>query len=145
MIETSTAYISLHDGDVLRIEYKADCYIDVKEYDENRQAYRDLMKTEKAYLLTIAGNGAEPSPEVRAIFSTRDRSAFKIAEAFVINSVAHRILANFVMKVQRPAHPIHFFNSESAARNWLYAQRNLSRTQLSGEKIGQGGPGKYSN
>lgn len=125
MVETRTARISLLEPDVLRIEYKADCFVDVEEFTENMAAYRQVMKTEKAYILTIANDGAEPSPEVRNIFASKERSAFKIAEAFVISSIAQRILANFVMKVQRPNHPLKFFNSEKEAKEWLYKQREL--------------------
>lgn len=123
MTETKTAYVELIDNDVLRIEYKENCYVTVPDFEENLQAYRKEMKTDKVYLLTIANAGAEPSPEVRAIFSSRLRSGFKIAEAFVISSFAQRILANFVMKVQPPHHLLKFFNSEKTVKAWLYEQR----------------------
>ncbi len=128
-METSTAHISLHDKDVLRVEYKANAYVDVMEFKENLEAYRRVMTTDKVYLLTIANEGAEPSPEVRKIFASKERSVFKIAEAFVLSSFAQRIIANFVMKVQRPHHPVKFFNSEEEARDWLYSVRAKRRKE----------------
>jgi hypothetical protein len=121
--ETKTAIVNLIDEAVLRIEFKQDSYITVPDFEENLLAYHKEMRTEKVYLLTVANSGVEPSPEVRALFSSKLRSEFKMAEAFVISSFAQRILANFVMKVQPPNHPLKFFNSETEAKEWLYEQR----------------------
>ena len=123
MIETKVAFISLLEPDVLRIEYKPDCFVDMEEFEENLRAYRELMTTERAYLLTVANQGAESSPAVRNTFASAERSRFKIAEAFVVQSPAQRIVANFVMRVQRPKHRLKFFSDEEAARTWLYEQR----------------------
>jgi hypothetical protein len=125
MIETRTCLISLLDTDVLRIEYKKDAFVEVEDFEENLRAYKKLMTTEKAYLLTVARSGAEPSPEVREIYVSKERSSFKLAEAFVISSLAQRIIANFIMRVQRPVHRLRFFTSEEEAKKWLYRQREL--------------------
>lgn len=135
-IETKVAWISLLEKDVLRIEYKPDCFVDLPEYEENMRAYRKLMTTDKVYLLTIANSGAESSPAVRNMFASKERSGFKIAEAFVIASLAHKLVANFVMKVQKPVHILRFFNNEKEAKNWLYEQR---------EKIENGDKKRPSN
>jgi len=119
MIETKVAYITLIEENILRIEYKPDCFVDIQEYEENLQAYKKLIKEEKVYLLTIAPPGASVSLEVRNKFSTRERSSFKIAEAFVISTSAHRLIANFVIKVQKPKHPLRFFGFEFEAMEWL--------------------------
>lgn len=119
MIETSVAYISLIDGDILRIEYKPDCEVGLEQFEENLQAYRQLIGNEKVYLLTVAGPGATTTPEVRRTFASTERSRFKIAEAFVITTLAHRILGSFVVRVLKPVHPILFFSSETEALRWL--------------------------
>lgn len=123
MIETKVSRISLIGDDILRIEYKADCYVDIPEYEENMAAYKKLMKSEKVYVLTIANPGAESSPEVRKIFASKERASFKHAEAFVINSLAHKIVSNFVVNVLKPVHKLKFFNTETEAMNWLIKQK----------------------
>lgn len=122
-IETSVAFISLIEDDVLRIELKPNCHLDLEEFEENMAAYKKLMRTDRAYLLTIASPGASMSIEARNKFATRERSAFKIAEAFVIRSLAHKLLADFVMKVQKPSHNLKFFRTEEEARKWLLGVR----------------------
>jgi hypothetical protein len=118
-IETSVAVISVLEENILRIEFKPDCYIDIREFEENLCAYKKLMTTEKVYVLTIASPGATISREARDRFSSPERSTFKIAEAFVIESLAHKILADFVTRVQKPKHRLRFFNTEEKAMKWL--------------------------
>lgn len=127
MIETRVAWISVLEADVFRVEYKPDVFIDVTELEENLSAYRQLMTTEKAYFLVVANAGAELSAEARALYATKERASFKIAEAFVLASMAQRLVANFVMRVQRPKNVLRFFNSENEAKKWLYAVREKNK------------------
>lgn len=119
MIETSVAFINMIDSDILRIEYKPDVYVDLEQFDENMKAYRQLMTTERVFLLTVVNPGAEMSLEVRNLFASKERSKFKIAEAFVISTLAHKIMADFVLRVQRPHHKISVFTTEEKAIEWL--------------------------
>jgi hypothetical protein len=130
MIETSVAYISLLDKDILRIEFKPDCFVDVREFEENMNAYKKLMTTEKVYLLTIATPGSSSSLEVRNNFSSPERSKFKHAEAFVISTLAHRLVANFVTRMRPPKHPLRFFNHEKDALRWLNKIREKNKAKL---------------
>jgi hypothetical protein len=119
VIETSVAFISLLDGDILRIEFKPDVFVEPGDMAENMEAYRKLVGDKKVYLLTIAPATSTLSPEARDLFASPGRSSFKLAEGFVISSLAHRIMANFISKVQKPKHPLRFFDSEEAAMKWL--------------------------
>lgn len=123
MIETSVAFIRLIGDDILRIEYKPDVYVDIPQYEENLLAYRQLMKTERVFIVTLIHPGAEMSLEVRNQFSSKERSAFKISEAFVISTLAHKIVANFIMKLRKPTHNVEVFSTEEKAMEWLMEER----------------------
>lgn len=124
MIETSVAYITLIEEDILRIEYKPDVYVDLPQYEENLVVYRQLMKTDRAFIVTLVHPGAEMSLEVRNQFSSKERSAFKVSEAFVISTLAHKIVANFIMKLQKPQHNVEVFSTEEKAIEWLMQERS---------------------
>src|SRR5574337_1480582 len=123
MIETSAAWISALEPDLLRVEYKPDVFVDVAELEENLQAYRKLMKAEKGYFLIVANLGTDMSAAARNLYATKERASFKIAEAFVLASMAQRLIGSFVVRVQHPKHLIRFFNSEEEAKKWLYKVR----------------------
>jgi hypothetical protein len=44
-----------------------------------------------------------------------------VADAFVIDSLAQRILGNFYLKFNKPQFPTRFFNSKEEALIWLEA------------------------
>jgi hypothetical protein len=123
MIETKVSWISMLDEDTLRVEFKPDAFVDVEEFQENLRAYKKLITTERVFMLTVANPGAETSVEVRNLFSSPERSSFKYAEALVISSLAQKLMANFVIKVQKPHHPLRFFNDEKDALKWLKEQK----------------------
>ena len=41
------------------------------------------------------------------------------AEAIVVNSLAHKIMANFITKFYKTPMPIKIFNDEESALQWL--------------------------
>jgi hypothetical protein len=118
-IETSTAKITLVEEDILRLEFRPNCFVDLAEFEENLAAYKKLIGDRKVYVLTIAPEGSNISAEGRNKFASKERSSFKLAEGFVISSLAHKIMANFISRMQRPAHPLRFFSKEEDALKWL--------------------------
>lgn len=123
-IETKSAYITKIDEDVVRVEIKKNYEITLSDLEENYNAYKQLFGDDmKLYILSVFNEGASTSLEVRNKFVSKERSAFKIAEAIVINSMAHRIVGNFVIKVQKPKHKMQAFGKEKEAMDWLLNER----------------------
>lgn len=58
-------------------------------------------------------------PEVREWASAPNGNKNTIADALVINSLAHKILANFYMKMNKPVKPTKIFTSQKKAVDWL--------------------------
>lgn len=69
--------------------------------------------------LVIAGIHTLPNKEAREMISSKEGSLYKIADAFVIHSVAQKIIANFIMNIQRPAAPTRVFTDKEEALRWL--------------------------
>ncbi|MCF8428644.1 MAG: hypothetical protein K9G64_00820 [Bacteroidia bacterium] len=51
--------------------------------------------------------------------SQNENSPYSKADAFVLNSVAQKIMANFYIKINIPERPTNFFNNLDDALNWL--------------------------
>jgi hypothetical protein len=58
-------------------------------------------------------------PEVRLWAAAPTGNKNTIADALVINSLAHKILANFYMKMNKPIKPTRTFTSQKKAVDWL--------------------------
>lgn len=120
-IETRISYITKLASDVVRVEVKKDIEPELEDLEENYSAYQTLFSDNKLYFLVIFNKGSTTSLEVRNKFASKQRSAFKIAEAIVVNSISHKLIANFVLKVQKPKHQMKIFNNEKDALEWLLA------------------------
>jgi hypothetical protein len=122
VIKTSFATVTRIKSNFLRVEINANAHVDTEMLDEARLVYEKMVDSFPVYFLTIVNDGATVSIDARNYWSTPERCNLKIAEAFVIKNLAHRLIANFVYKVQKPKHKTKFFNSEKEALNWLLKQ-----------------------
>jgi hypothetical protein len=62
-------------------------------------------------------------PIAREIISKHvEYSKIRIAEAFLINSLANLLIANFYIKFNRPPNPTKVFNNLESALEWLRSQ-----------------------
>jgi hypothetical protein len=66
-----------------------------------------------------AGTLTTIEPGVREYLAGNSRYAHKIAEAFVVKNLGQRILANFHLRIVRPACPTEVFTTEEEAVKWV--------------------------
>jgi hypothetical protein len=74
---------------------------------------------ERKLLLIIASNYSSVEAEGRRYMSTVEGVEFSIAEAYVIKSLAQRLLINFLIKVNKTHVPVQFFTDKETAIAWL--------------------------
>lgn len=55
--------------------------------------------------------------------ATDESTQFSIVEAYVISSLAHKILGNFYMRMNKPSVPTRFFTEIKIAEEWLNTYR----------------------
>ena len=90
-----------------------------KECREIMDAYEVLLEKKKYPLLHIVKDFVTVDQEAREFAASEEGLRFSKVEAYVINSLAHKILANFYMKVNRPSVPTRFFRTKKEAVEWL--------------------------
>ena len=57
--------------------------------------------------------------DARQFSASQDGKRACTAEAFIINNLGHKIIANFYLTVNKPVKPVKFFEHEENAINWL--------------------------
>ncbi|MGE0560760.1 MAG: hypothetical protein AB7O47_03005 [Flavobacteriales bacterium] len=57
--------------------------------------------------------------EAREFSASVDGLKYSSAEAYVFNSLPHRIIGNFYLKFNKPSVPTKFFNTKEEAEVWL--------------------------
>jgi hypothetical protein len=66
-----------------------------------------------------AGTLTTIEPGVREYLSSNARYAHKVAEAIVVKNLGQRIIANFYLRISRPACPTEVFTTEEEAITWV--------------------------
>ena len=70
-------------------------------------------------ILKIPGKYTSVDKDTRNHVSKGDGARFSIAEAFIISSLAHKLVANFYLKTNKPVVPTRFFTNQIEAEGWL--------------------------
>lgn len=79
----------------------------------------ELLQGDRCPHLIIMCPGVNVDKEVRDFGTTKESASNTTANAIVSDSLAHRILGNFFIQVQRPAVPTRMFKKEEEAIEWL--------------------------
>lgn len=74
---------------------------------------------EKLPVLVLCSEHATTNSELLQSISKNENNPYSKADAFVIHSMAQKILANFYIKINKPERPTKFFNNKEEAINWL--------------------------
>ncbi len=126
VICTEKVEISRMEDGIIRVFVRNDVYMVEKDLEDHYKIFKSLMDSEKAPFLIIFSKNASVSKEAEERFANQKRSEIKLAEAFVIESIVHKINANIFLKIFKPKHPIKIFNKEEKALEWLRKQRRLA-------------------
>jgi hypothetical protein len=100
--------------------------VNTKNHNYTLQNLKDINNVKakicagkKLPLLVIGAPFANIDKDAREFMASAQNTQYASAEAFVINSLGHKILANFYLKVNKPGIPTRFFNEQVAAEEWL--------------------------
>jgi hypothetical protein len=100
--------------------------VNTKNHTYTLQNLKDINAAQKKInggirrpLLVIAAPYANIDSDAREFAASVESTKHSAAEAFVINSLGHRIIANFYLKVNKPGVPTRFFSDVADAVKWL--------------------------
>lgn len=77
------------------------------------------MGGKKLPVLVICNEHATTNVELLNTLAKNENNPYSKADAFVIKSLAQKLLANFYFKFKSPERPTHFFNDVNEAKKWL--------------------------
>ncbi len=115
-LDKSTVF--MRDDGLLQVDMHTDVLLEVEDAKQIVEAEGKLGGRKKLPALHIVGKHLAIGTGVRE-YSANEGTAFTSAEAYVINSLAHKILGNFYTKVNKPAVPTRMFSNEEEAVKWL--------------------------
>jgi hypothetical protein len=119
IIETNISIIEELPSGILKITIKPGVEVEKKDLEESYRVLLDLTGGKPSLFLEIFPPDGDATLEAREYFADKKRNKIKKAEAFVVKSLAHRIIAKFHLNFYKPEHAIKIFSNEQAALKWL--------------------------
>lgn len=122
-VTTRCATFNLLEEGVLHIVLFEDSDIDLDESKLMQKKSLDLTQGQKFVALIDARAKINVSKESREWGSTAEAQINMIAQAILVNSLANRIVGNFIIKFHKPIAKTALFTDEKSALVWLREQK----------------------
>lgn len=119
IIELSHSTIQLRSDGILQVDFVDECMLDVAECEELIRNYTAVLNTRKVPILHIFGRYTGATKGARDFSASPEGLKHSLAEAYVLKSLAHRLLLNFYIKFNKPAVPTKYFTTKQEAIAWL--------------------------
>jgi hypothetical protein len=118
-IEIEEAIITLKDNDIVYVYFKSGVVIDCDTQEKLLLNYGEITKGKLHPFLFYADEQVSITKEARDNAIVIEDRAYAIASAILVNNLAHRLIANFYLKFNKPQKPYKVFNRKKDAVNWL--------------------------
>ncbi len=107
---------------------KFEKHYEIEVFENGEFGFEDLkllieaqieMGSEKLPVIVLCGEYTTTDAAFLDHLSKNSNDPFSKADAFVIKSLAQKIMANFYIKIVRPERPTKFFNTKEVALKWI--------------------------
>ena len=124
-IKTKYAIFSILEEGIIRIVLQENAEIELDESKLMQKTSLELTNGAKFVALIDARAKVTVFKESREWGSTAEAQKNMLAQAILIDSLANRIVGNFIIKFHKPIAKTKLFTKEEEALNWLREQKRL--------------------
>jgi len=111
--------ISLREDGILRMDMLPVDEITIADQKEILQKVHTLGGRKAFCNLVVFKHYIQVDEGARKFCASEVANIFTLADAFVVNSIALKLLASFYMQVNKPIRPTRIFTKEDEAISWL--------------------------
>ena len=114
---------------ILTCRIRQEQTVDVDEINSMLVTVEKLIGPKRHYAMVDFGSNLQSTTEARKIYAdAKYLHAFRLADAFLVKSLAVRLVANFFINVTKPKVRTRLFTDEAKAYAWL---ENLKKKESS--------------
>lgn len=111
--------ISICDDGILYVRVTNEVNETVEKSKELVKTIGKMVNYKKVPMLSKFDEFALPPKENRNFWAKKDSCPYTSAEAFITNSIAMMLIANFYMRFNQPQRETRMFTKVEEARKWL--------------------------
>ncbi len=128
-VSTRCATLSLIEGGLLLVKILKNSEIDIEESKLMHKVSVEITKGEKIFALIDARTQVIVSREAREWGSSPESLKDTVAQAILVNSLANKLIGNFIIQFHKPIATTKLFSDEAAAIEWLKEQKRIYYTK----------------
>lgn len=121
--ENNIAYV-YYDNDILTAVIKGHIDLGIEELEELLEFTNHVTQYKKRYTIIDTRSDYTSKSEVQKYYAEHEHVKYRFADAFVVNSLAMRMLVNFYIRFHNPKIPTKLFNDMTSAVNWIESLKN---------------------
>ena len=118
------ASICLRSDGISQINTEEDRLVSLEESKAIHGMITELNEGKPIYIMHVPGEHTSADDDTRKFLSSEEGLKQRIAIAFVLQSMAQKIVGNFYLKINKPETPTKFFNDQADAEEWLLSIKN---------------------
>ncbi len=122
-IETESLFVRMRSDGIIEFENKDVDEMTLEHIYSANEAAAKISNYTPSLNLIILKNFVNVSPEARSYAASEESNKYTIADAFIIESQALKIVGNFYIRFNKPKRPTKIFNTELEALKWLNSFR----------------------
>ncbi len=124
-IESDWSIIKRYTPNILYVKYKpGEDELDITFAKNQVKSVQQICEGRPHHIiLDFTQTSINFSPEARAYFAENEsHNNLRLSQAIIINSLAHKLVANFYMRFNKPKSPTVIVNNMEQAINWTKKQ-----------------------
>jgi hypothetical protein len=128
-MSTEVTILQHKEFDMMSVSLRSDGLIHVRAFpDKEFDVQHVVMIVETIFefgggkqfpVLITAGENTLPTHEARMYIASPESDPYALAEAYVVTSLAQKLVGKFFLSFNKPARPTMIFNEEEKAVEWL--------------------------
>lgn len=116
--DVGCATVELREDGIMHIHIKETQTFEMEDSEKVFKLREKMAGGRKAPMIYTCTQFVIPSKEVREFVASEERSGLVLADAFVVNSLPQKLMANIFIKINKPVRPTKVFNNFEAACEW---------------------------
>lgn len=126
--ETDAAQISFCSDGIIRVMLKKNTEVNANHFRKMFEEYNKLVEGKRHPFIYYAEDGSATVSEDGRAFAKKEEYSFpKVCNAVVVTRLAHKLLANFYFKFNKPNYPFKVFTNMSEAEKWCLEEYQKSK------------------
>ncbi len=111
--------LTLRKDGILNVDISAEKEYTVDNLKELMPIMGQFLNYKKVPMLITRDESVLPTLETRNYWAKKDSCPYSLAEAFIMKTLALKLIGNFYLKVNKPGRTTRIFSSEEDAVKWL--------------------------